>query len=401
MIKIQDALYDNPFLSNQEMTSFIVLLDEVVREHMHFRKLKKSKYIHGLLKYPKAWPTDLDLFYFIKPEYLEMLKKKEIYFFFDASTEGFSPVIDTPFFEILFNNCKLHNVDPSQILFVSSNLYDELTLNKFCKERNIKEKINVFSFVAFEYAIQHRHGFVNTDRYLDEKINTVKNTHKDKYFSSLSRINRAHRIKATFLLCQEDISKQALISHDKIEPTAVEHLFRNYDQQKVDTWINTLPLTVDRKDFNINWALDSNYDHIHDQTLFQIVNETEANNRYNTALFYSEKTFRPISQLQPFIIYGQQYCNKYLKNIGYKTYEDWFDYSFDNEPDDTRRYELLLDSIKRTCGMLDQMTADEKVNWRFKNRETLIENYDTLFFKSFSKNKMFQFLVEFTRLHSK
>jgi hypothetical protein len=178
-------------------------------------------------------------------------------------------------------------------------------------------------------------------------------------------------------------------------------LFRNYNQQKVKDWISQLPLTVDRKDFTTNWALDNDYDQIHNQTLFQIVNETEANDKYNTALFYSEKTFRPISQLQPFIIYGQQYCNKYLKNIGYKTYEDWFDYSFDNEPDDTKRYELLLDSIKKTCDMLDQMSADEKVNWRFKNQQILINNYDTLFFKSYSKDKMFQFLVEFSKPHSK
>ena len=401
MIKIQDALYDNPFLSNQEMTSFLVLFGEVVREHIHFRKLKKLKYIHGLLKYPILWPPGLDLFYFIKPEYLELLKKKEIYFVFDASTEGFSPIIDNPFFEILFNNCKLHNIDPRQILFVSSNLYDEINLNKFCKERHIEEKINVFSFVAFEYAIQHRHGFVDTKKYLDAKLNTVSHTFKDRYFSSLSRINRSHRTKATFLLCQEEISKQALISHDIVDPVSVEHLFRNYDQQKVKDWISQLPLTVDRKDFTTNWALEGNYDQIHDQTLFQIVNETEANNKYNTALFYSEKTFRPISQLQPFIIYGQQYCNKYLKNIGYKTYEDWFDYSFDNEPDDTKRYELLLDSIKKTCHMLDQMSADEKVNWRFKNQQILINNYDTLFFKSYSRGKMFQFLVEFSKLHSK
>jgi hypothetical protein len=401
VIKIQNALQDNPFLSNQEMTSFLVLFDEVVREHIHFHKLRKVKYIHGLLKYPDIWPDDLDLFYFIKPEYLDMLRKKEIYFVFDASTEGFSPVIDKPFFKILFNNCKLHNVDPRQILYVSSNLYDERNLSKFCKERSIEEKINVFSFVAFEYAIQHRHGFVDTKKYLDNKLKTVSHTFKDRYFSSLSRINRSHRTKATFLLCQEEISKQALISHDTVDPVSVEHLFRNYDQQKVKDWISQLPLTVDRKDFTTNWALDNDYDQIHNQTLFQIVNETEANDKYNTALFYSEKTFRPISQLQPFIIYGQQYCNKYLKNIGYKTYEDWFDYSFDNEPDDTKRYELLLDSIKKTCDMLDQMSADEKVNWRFKNQQILINNYDTLFFKSYSKDKMFQFLVEFSKPHSK
>ncbi len=401
MIKIQNALTDNPFLSNQEITSFVVLLDEVIRENIHFRKLKKLKYIHGLLKYPESWPLDLDLFGFIKPEYIESLRKKELYFIFDASTEGFSPLIDFPFFEILFKNCELYKIDPEQIIFVSSNLYDENNLRNFCQENKIKKSINVFSFVAFEYAINHRHGFVTTDLYLEEKIKQTEIHFQDKYFSSLSRVNRPHRMISTFLLCQENFKDKALISHDKVDLNVHQGIFSNFDPHKVAAWVNSLPLVVDRRNFNINWALDSDYAHIHDQTLFQIVNETEANNKYNTALFYSEKTFRPISQLQPFVIYGHQYCNKYLKSIGYKTYEDWFDYSFDSEPNDIKRYKMLLAQLKELCAMLDSMTQEQQINWRFKNQEILINNYDMLFYKTYSKKKMFQFLVEFSKLQLK
>ncbi len=401
MIKIQNALFDNPFLSNQEMTSFIVLLNEIIRENMHFHKLKKIKYIHGLLKYPHIWSNQLDLFGFIKPEHLESLRREELYFIFDASTEGFSPIIDTPFFEILYNNCKLYNIDPKQIIFVSSNLYDEKNLETFCINKKIKKKINVFSFVAFEYSIHHKNKYVTTELYLKEKIKETKQNFKEKYFSSLSRINRHHRVKATFLLCQEEFSNKGLISHDRIDLKKYQHLFRDCDATDVQNWIHTLPLIVDRKDFDVNWALDDEYSHIHDQTLFQIVNETEANNKQNTSLFYSEKTFRPISQLQPFVIYGQQHCNRYLKNIGYYTYEDWFDYSFDSEPDDVKRYKMLLESIKELCSRLDSMSSEERIAWKFKNQEILISNYDTLFQKSYSKKKMFQFLVEFSKLQLK
>lgn len=368
---------------------------------MHFHKLKKLKYIHGLLKYPERWPVDLDLFGFIKKEYLDLLKAGELYFIFDASTEGFSPTIDAPFFEILYKNCETHNVDPRNIIFVSSNLYDEKNLNSFCSVRRLKKKINVFSFVAFEYSIQHSHGFVSTELYLKEKISETKNKFKDKYFSSLSRLNRPHRVKATFLLCQEEFSNKALISHDKINFDNYSFLFQDGDTEKVKDWIDKLPLVVDRKDFDFNWALDSNYSHIHDQTLFQIVNETEANNKFGTSLFYSEKTFRPISQLQPFVIYGQQHSNKYLKSIGYYTYEDWFDYSFDAEEDDVKRYKLLLKSIKDLCSRLDSMSHNEHIDWKFKNQEVLIDNYEILFQKTYSKKKMFQFLVELNKLHSK
>ena len=401
MIKIQDALFENPFLSNQEITSFIVLLDEVLRENIHFYRLRKLTYIHGLLKYPERWPLDLDLFGFIKPELLQKLKNKELFFIFDASTEGFSPFFETPFFEVLYNNCHLHGVDPEQLMFISSNLLDERNLDKFCQERNIKKKIKVFSFVGFEYSINHRHGFIDTNAYLKEKTKTVLNTFKDKYFSSLSRLNRPHRTLATFLLCQESIAEKALISHDTVTKDYVKYLLQDFNQHIVQSWIDTLPLVVDRKDFNINWALDSSYSHIHDQTLFQIVNETESNNRCDSALFYSEKTFRPVSELQPFIIHGQQNANKSLKSIGYKTYEDWFDYSWDSEPNDVLRYKKMLESVKDLCSRLDAMSRENQIEWRFKNSEILVKNYNTLFHKKFSKNKMFQFLSEFIKAQSK
>lgn len=401
MIKIQNALFDNPFLSNQEITSFIVLFEEVIRENIHFHRFRKSEYIHGLLKYPERWQLNLDLFGFIKPELLQRLKNKEIFFIFDASTEGFSPLFETPFFEILYNNCQLHNVDPEQIIFVSSNLLDEQNIDRFCQQRNIKKKIKVFSFVGFEYSINHRHGYVSTEIYLQNKIKKVSSTFKDKYFSSLSRINRPHRTLGTFLLCQESISNKALISHDVISKENVKYLLQDYNQKDVDHWISKLPLVVDRKDFNINWALDSDYSHIHDQTLFQIVNETEANNKFDSALFYSEKTFRPISELQPFIIYGQQHANKSLKSIGYKTYEDWFDYSWDSESNDIFRYKQMLDSVKDLCSRLDSMNREQQLEWRFKNSAVLVENYNTLFHKKFSKNKMFQFLSKLVKAQSK
>jgi hypothetical protein len=401
VIKIQDALFDNPFLSNQEITSFLVLLNDVIRENVPLHGLRKMEYIHGLLQYPKVWPVETDLFKFIKPENLEKMQSGKMFFIFDASTEGFSPIYDAPFFQILYNNCEQYNVNPENIMFISSNLLDEENLEMFCKERNIKKKIKIFSFVGFEHAIQHKHGFLTTEMYLEEKIKIVNNTFKDKYFSSLSRLNRPLRTAAQFLLCQEEISKNALISHDTVNEKQVEQLNRLFDQKIVNKWVQSLPLVVDRKDFNINWALDQSFSHIHDQTLFQIVNETEANNKFNTSLFYSEKTFRPVSELQPFIIYGQKRCNRAFNSIGYKLYTDWFDYSWDSEEDDIIRYKLLLESVKDLCSRLDSMTHNQKIEWRFKNKDVLLENYNMLFYKKFSKEKMFQFLSALVNAQSK
>jgi hypothetical protein len=151
-------------------------------------------------------------------------------------------------------------------------------------------------------------------------------------------------------------------------------------------------LTIDKTNFNDNWALRNDYYPIHRQTLFQIVNETLVDNSHDTSLFYSEKTFRPVVCFQPFVIYGQKGCNKHLKNLGYKTYEDWFDLSFDDEPDNALRYKKLLNSVKDTCAYLDSLPRDKKIEWRFKNKELLEHNFLTMQNSKYSKLKLKNFV---------
>jgi hypothetical protein len=95
---------------------------------------------------------------------------------------------------------------------------------------------------------------------------------------------------------------------------------------------------------------------------------------------------------QPFVIYGQKGCNKHLKEIGYKTYEEWFDLSFDDEEDNILRYKKLLKSIKNTCEYLDSLSLTQQIDWRFKNKEILNHNYKIMCSSEYSKQKIISFL---------
>jgi len=134
------------------------------------------------------------------------------------------------------------------------------------------------------------------------------------------------------------------------------------------------------------------FEKIHSKTIFQIVNETEMDDYQNTALFLSEKTFRPISQFQPFVIYGQPGSNYILKELGYKLYDEWFDLSFDLEKDHVLRYKKLLISVKEACKQLDSMSAKQQIAWRFKNKELLMHNYSTMKKQQYSRDKLVQFI---------
>jgi hypothetical protein len=74
------------------------------------------------------------------------------------------------------------------------------------------------------------------------------------------------------------------------------------------------------------------------------------------------------------VIYGQQGINRKIKMLGFKTYEDYFDLSFDDEPDDVLRYKKLLASVEHTVKHLRLLSRDEQIAWRFKQLELLIHN---------------------------
>ena len=83
--------------------------------------------------------------------------------------------------------------------------------------------------------------------------------------------------------------------------------------------------------------------------------------------FVTEKTEKCFSALHPFIIISTPYFLKYLKELGFKTFDKWWDESYDNELDDTIRLhkiqEILLEISK----------------WdNYKCMEVLYEMQDTL-----------------------
>lgn len=59
-------------------------------------------------------------------------------------------------------------------------------------------------------------------------------------------------------------------------------------------------------------------------------------------VFFSEKTYKPIKYLQPFILINGQYSLQYLRDLGYKTFSGYIDESYDLESNNERRIELAI-----------------------------------------------------------
>ena len=82
---------------------------------------------------------------------------------------------------------------------------------------------------------------------------------------------------------------------------------------------------------------------IYNQTHYSLVAETCVDNRWS---FFTEKIAKPIIAGRMFLVAGGQYYLKNLRDLGFKTFINVIDESYDNEPDSQTRVEMILSQVK-------------------------------------------------------
>ena len=108
---------------------------------------------------------------------------------------------------------------------------------------------------------------------------------------------------------------------------ALEGPVANYDSTK--------PPLYPQRNYKAEW---------YNQTNFTVVVETFQN---TPARFITEKTFKPIMYGHPFIMYGQPGSLEYLKTLGFKTFPNMFDESYDTITDTNKRREKIIEQIQK------------------------------------------------------
>jgi hypothetical protein len=83
----------------------------------------------------------------------------------------------------------------------------------------------------------------------------------------------------------------------------------------------------------------------------------------------------------PFMIYGNQGSLKYLKSLGFKTFSNWIDESYDDEPDRDVRSTMIVNELEK----LSFKTKEELIKIREEMKETCLFNYK--FYKKYYYEK--------------
>jgi hypothetical protein len=110
----------------------------------------------------------------------------------------------------------------------------------------------------------------------------------------------------------------------------------------------------------------------YNQTYYSLVAETTVCNLF--PLHPTEKTFKPIAFRHPYIVWGQQGILNHLHNIGFETYENLFEESYDLDPDRSSRLHKVVNNVRS----FKYDVFDDLTNQKTKHNHQLFFNLDLI-----------------------
>jgi hypothetical protein len=206
----------------------------------------------------------------------------------------------------------------------------------------------------------------------------------EKLFLSWNRRHRPHRIAMGFGLDKLKLIDRSYFSMGLTDPenTAmhVTHSYNDYflkhlhiTSEDKNNFVAKLPLKLDGES-NVNQMCQDFNDATrpyYQNSLVSLVSETNFDSREVTL---TEKSFKPFKEKHPFITVGAPGTLRALKDMGFKTFNEFWDESYDNVADSSDRMQKIL----RICEYISTWSPSQIVDFRHRVKPILDHNYETL-----------------------
>ena len=278
-----------------------------------------------------------------------------------------------------------HNLNKNNFFVESANQNFKNICEQYEKNTSAENKFGTLPSTDFEdrpwfsrqpknYPHELAYHYKTFFEYLDRKIN-YQHTKKMMALARRYSGERAaifHKVQTTPLLKDNTFSSL----HNPYKSSKdhciqlVKHL-QLKNQDKVINWLdNNFDFvnghSCDFTDQHINWASEIN-PNIHYDSLVNVTIETHQ--RPSKEIFLSEKTYRPFYTAQPFIIFGNPGTLRVLKEMGYKTFDKFWDESYDDDLPIDERLEKLYSTMTYIAE-----TPMEKLNRLMEDFEPILRH---------------------------
>lgn len=214
---------------------------------------------------------------------------------------------------------------------------------------------------------------------------TVPKTHfkrRSKHFTALVRIDKLWRKvfmsnlwakglhnRGYFSYCQEQLGQQ-----DDYNGLPLYNEWLAEQQPRVDDFIQAGPFFVDSltSDERNNYAVTPI--ELYEDSYFNIVLETNIDVDSSGGQCITEKTFKPILHCQPFICVAEHNHLKHLRDLGYQTFDNIIDESYDSIENSQERFERVMQLSEE----LANKSLDELHEMYIKVKDRLLHNRQLL-----------------------
>lgn len=337
-------------------------------------------------------PEDLDYLRQVKfPEDLlsYILKGKAKVLFF-SHEEG---VTSKEHFDRMQDFCRNNGLTAKEVYFSSTNL-DTSKLPRF-EDRLFS--IRTFCFFGEElwFFDKSKVWFAEEDL---KKVECYREDNRNPKQYTFLCLNRRPDWQRTFLagFLQEhpEVKGKAQVSlgigylNQRSEYTGQAHLcdLENFSNQDLKYLDMVRKYYLDRYSENVLQSPDESdprilqnrvdfAEKLYRNSFCTIVTETYFwTNKVNPRAFFSEKVFKPVFALQPFILVGTRGLLQKFRELGYQTFDRWWDESYDTLEDDLDRLNAICDQIVYLAGKSDKELRDMTLDME----SVLVHNWNRL-----------------------
>ena len=203
------------------------------------------------------------------------------------------------------------------------------------------------------------HGLAALDWFRDSQyINN--DVQPSKIFCSYNhqvQDNRAYRIGLTARIADRDLLKFGDVSlhgsYSICQEEILNPLSELTDQDKKKIQFGKfhqlqLPLILDKA--QLDGTFSAHFGHaeyrLWQNSFVHLVNETVF---YQPKLHLTEKIFKPIVSMRPFLLVAAPGNLAYLRSYGFQTFDRWWDESYDSVEDSDGRLDMITDILSQLC----------------------------------------------------
>jgi hypothetical protein len=318
----------------------------------------------------------------LSDELLSALRSDRALFLIDYSGE--TAMIDDAVFTNFHNELTVRDIPSRNVVLISENHNLEGPYIEWCQRSGLKP----IHILAYNHGLYQFSGTANINQPQDRerRLRTFNlqqefRSARSRTFICLNNVARLHRYAlAAYLNMSPHAGKGWLSCLGRIEPEYVDTFSgdvlalmgkHSVGRAGFKEFLTRLPLEADEPLATPRHILAGTLgdERMYESAFFSFVTESEFDS--GTSLRVTEKVYKPMANLHPYLLFSSPHVQSLLKNDGFRSLDGVIDEGYDRIEDPLERFATLLEMVDWIC----TRSPAELLNLTEEARPVITHNY--------------------------